>query len=213
LFIKTLSRLLPNLGGPDGRVRKLYAGTVGSVALYGVPIWAVAASKPRKIGGLLRRTHRPIVLRAARAYRTVSYAAAAILAGVPPLELLAQGQALVYWRIRELRERGIPMGLMAKKAIRRQVAESVLVGWQRQLSGPAYEEQRVVRAVLPMFARWVGRGWGQITFRVAQVLTGHGCFGQYLCRIGREMSPRCHHCEEDRDTAQHTLEACTAFFF
>jgi len=46
---------------------------------------------------------------------------------------------------------------------------------------------------------------------VAQVLTGHGCFGQYLCRIGREMSPGCHHCGEDRDTAQHALEACVAW--
>jgi len=57
----------------------------------------------------------------------------------------------------------------------------------------------------------VGRSWGQIIFRVAQVLTGHGCFGQYLCRIGKEMSPGCHHCEEDRDTAQHTLEAYVAW--
>ncbi|GAB1867754.1 Reverse transcriptase [Camponotus japonicus] len=46
---------------------------------------------------------------------------------------------------------------------------------------------------------------------MAQVVTGHGCFGHYLCRIGREPTPRCHHCEEDRDTAQHTLEACPAW--
>jgi len=79
----------------------LYVGTVGSVALYGAPIWADAASKSRKIGSFLRGAHRSIVLRAARAYRTVSYAAAALLAGAPPLELLARGQALMYWR-REL---------------------------------------------------------------------------------------------------------------
>jgi len=55
------------------------------------------------------------------------------------------------------------------------------------------------------------RAWGRITFRVAQVVTGHGCFGHYLCRIGRESTPRCHHCEGDRDTAQHTLQACSAW--
>jgi len=81
------------------------------------------------------------VLRAARAYRTVSYAAAALLAGAPPLELLARGQALMYWRVRGLRERGINLGLITKGAIRRQVVESVLVDWQRQLSGPAYESR------------------------------------------------------------------------
>jgi len=47
----------------------------------------------------------------------------------------------MYWRIRELRERGIVLGPTAKSAIRRQVADSVLVDWQRQLSGPVYEEQ------------------------------------------------------------------------
>jgi len=77
----SLSRLLANLGGPDGCVRKLYVGTVGSVALYGAPIWVGAASRSRRIRGFLRGAHRPIVLRAARAYRTVSYAAAALLAG------------------------------------------------------------------------------------------------------------------------------------
>jgi len=132
-------------------------GTVGSVALYGAPIWADAASKSNKIKGLLRGVHRPIVLRAARAYRTVAYAAASVLAGAPPLELLAQGQALIYWGVRGLRERGIHVSLMVKNAIRRQVMDSVLVDWQRQLFGPAYEEQRVVRAVMPVFVRWVGR--------------------------------------------------------
>jgi len=83
----------------------------------------------------------------------------------------------MYWRVRELREREIVLGPTTKSAIRRQVADSVLVDWQRQLSGLVYEEQRVVRAILPVFARWMGRGWGQITFRLAQVLTGHGCFG------------------------------------
>jgi len=118
---------------------------------------------------------------------------------------------MTYWRVRELRERGLPMGPTAKNAIRHQVVDSVLVDWRRLLSGPAYEEHRVVRAILPVFAQWVGRGWGQMTFRVAQVLTRHGCFGQYLCRIGREMSPGCHHCGEDQDTAQHALEACVAW--
>jgi len=33
-----LCRLLPNLGGPGGRVRRVYAAVVGSVALYGAPV-------------------------------------------------------------------------------------------------------------------------------------------------------------------------------
>ncbi|XP_072766605.1 uncharacterized protein [Anoplolepis gracilipes] len=46
---------------------------------------------------------------------------------------------------------------------------------------------------------------------MTQVLTGHGCFGEYLCRIGKEGTTACHHCEEVRDTARHTLEKCPAW--
>ncbi|XP_011864574.1 PREDICTED: uncharacterized protein LOC105560225, partial [Vollenhovia emeryi] len=35
-----LGRLLPNLGGPDDKVRRLYANVVKSVVLYGAPVWA-----------------------------------------------------------------------------------------------------------------------------------------------------------------------------
>jgi hypothetical protein len=43
-------------------------------------------------------------------------------------------------------------------------------------------------------------------YRVTQVLTRHGCFGKYLHQIGREVTTRCHHCDERVDLAQHTLE-------
>ncbi|KMQ81786.1 reverse transcriptase [Lasius niger] len=47
---------------------------------------------------------------------------------------------------------------------------------------------------------------------MVQVLTGHGCFGEYLHRVARrEPTTRCHHCDGDRDTAQHTLEVCPAW--
>jgi len=47
-----------------------------------------------------------------------------------------------------------------------------------------------------------------VTFHLAQVLTGHGCFGDYLCRIKKEPTTQCHHCTADQDSAQHTLEFC-----
>lgn len=46
---------------------------------------------------------------------------------------------------------------------------------------------------------------------MTQVLTGHGCFGEYLCRIKKERTTACHHCEEAVDTAQHTLAECPAW--
>lgn len=39
-------------------------------------------------------------------------------------------------------------------------------------------------------------------------MTGHGCFSDYLYRIGREEFDLCFHCGADSDSAQHTLEVC-----
>ena len=36
----------------------------------------------------------------------------------------------------------------------------------------------------------------------------HRLFGEYLCRIGKEPTTRCHHSDGNRDTAQHTLKSC-----
>ncbi|XP_077263135.1 uncharacterized protein LOC143898005 [Temnothorax americanus] len=44
-----------------------------------------------------------------------------------------------------------------------------------------------------------------------KVITGHGCFGRYLHSIGKKRTTRCHHCPEEADTAQHTLEHCPAW--
>ncbi|KMQ82044.1 reverse transcriptase, partial [Lasius niger] len=43
------------------------------------------------------------------------------------------------------------------------------------------------------------------------MFTGHGCFGEYLGRIGKEKTGVCWFCGHDCDTAQHTLEECPAW--
>ncbi|XP_039303416.1 uncharacterized protein LOC120357319 [Solenopsis invicta] len=69
----------------------------------------------------------------------------------------------------------------------------------------------VLEAVLPHLEEWVDRPWGGLTYRLTQVLTGHGCFGEYLCRIEKEPTAQCHHCPAEVDSAQHTLEHCPAW--
>ncbi|XP_011879609.1 PREDICTED: uncharacterized protein LOC105568485, partial [Vollenhovia emeryi] len=85
--------------------------------------------------------------------------------------------------------------------------------WREALvaSGNNTPGLRVVEAIGPLLDQWVDRGWGGLSFRMTQVLTGHGCFGHYLSRIGREQTPGCHHCEAVDDTAQHTLAECPAW--
>ncbi|XP_022828209.1 uncharacterized protein LOC111357661 [Spodoptera litura] len=70
----------------------------------------------------------------------------------------------------------------------------------------------VVAAVSPIMEAWIGRGHGALSFRLTQVLSGHGCFGKYLCRIGREQTSACHQCNDNlEDTARHTLEECSTW--
>lgn len=102
-----LSRLLPNLRGPDGHVRRLYAGTVNAMILYGSPVWADRAMATRRIKNMMRCIQRRVAIRVVREYRTVSHTAAAIMAGLPPIELLACMYAEVYTQTRGLRGRGI----------------------------------------------------------------------------------------------------------
>lgn len=79
-----------------------------------------------------------------------------------------------------------------------------------QHSGASRE---LVAAIQPILREWVERKHGLLTFRLTQMLTGHGCFGEYLCRVaGREPTTDCHHCGGGvEDTALHTREECSAW--
>ncbi|XP_063828916.1 uncharacterized protein LOC135078242 [Ostrinia nubilalis] len=63
--------------------------------------------------------------------------------------------------------------------------------------------RRTLDAIGPVLDQWLVRPHGFLTFRLAQELTGHGCFGSYLHRIGRVESPLCHKCGAADDTVQH----------
>ncbi|XP_076397903.1 uncharacterized protein LOC143266158 [Megachile rotundata] len=80
-----------------------------------------------------------------------------------------------------------------------------------ELTASGAAAKRVVVAILLGLEQWIDRCHGQLSFRVTQVLTGHGSFAQYLCRIGREETPKCHHCGVGPDTAEHTVEECPAW--
>ncbi|XP_011151468.1 uncharacterized protein LOC105190414 [Harpegnathos saltator] len=97
-----VSKLMPRVGGPDGKARRLHAGVLNSVALYGAPIWAEALAVSRPLQATFRRVHRTLEVRVTRCYRTVSHVAAIALASMPPLELLGLMYKRMYIRKREL---------------------------------------------------------------------------------------------------------------
>lgn len=209
-----MGRLLPNLGGPAGRVRRLYATVLHSIALYGAPVWTEEALASKKIKGIMRRVHRVLAIRAIRAYRTVSYVGATILAGFPPMELHALKNTEVYYASERMRERvGQELPARAKAYIRSQAEKRLMERWEEWLleQGPTAGGVRVREAVQHRFSDWINREWGELSFRVTQIFTGHGCFGTYLNRIGRDINAECQHCGGLEDSAQHTVEECPAW--
>ncbi|XP_071576457.1 uncharacterized protein [Temnothorax nylanderi] len=175
----SLSRLLPNIGGPSGHVRRLYAATVLSMLLYGAPVWATEAAANSRLRRELTATQRVIAQRAARTYRTVSHTAATALAGIPPVVLLAESQAEVYRQTKAIKDAQGIAGLCprARAALKLQAKEALLRRWEEYLDDPRVPGgERVRTAVRPVLREWADRRGRGVSFRAAQVLTGHGCF-------------------------------------
>ncbi|XP_041987884.1 uncharacterized protein LOC121739463 [Aricia agestis] len=204
-----LASLLPNLGGPSLACRRLYMGVVRSMAMYGAPIWAENLLPENRLA--LGRLQRVMATRAIRGYRTISRDAACLLAGSVPWDLDALALADVYWRGAEVRAGGSNPLPDAVRRWRDRAREVTIELWEERLLEPQVSVALVL-AMRPVLSEWLTRKHGALSFRLTQVLTGHGCFGRYLCEIAnREESTRCHHCDCDRDTAEHTVSACPSW--
>ena len=90
-------RLLPNLRGPNPSCRKLYAGVVRSMALYGAPVWARSIKRRAAHYLNVNAPQKVVAVRLIRGYRTISREAASLLAGLPPWDL----EAIVLARLHE----------------------------------------------------------------------------------------------------------------
>lgn len=171
----------------------------------------VTAAARRRQAPILR-VQRFIALRVVAAYRSVSLEAALLLARIAPIYRLAGFYSRTYTRIKELKGSG-NWAPQADNEVR--AMEKLLLHrqWKIHLeNGANLSGLRVRTAVFPSFSEWIAhdRKWG-VEFHLTQIMTGHECFGDYLCRIGKEPSNLCLHCGSDVDTAQHTLESCVSW--
>lgn len=208
----SLGRLMPNLRGPSESKRRLYSAVVLSVLMYGSPVWhnamyPVSAAYRRRQAPMLR-VQRFIALRVIAAYRSVSLEAATLLACMPPMYLLAGFYRRTYVRIRDLKthnnwtpEADKEIRVMERSLLNRQ--------WQIHVGRHGLSGARVRLAIKPVFMDWIARDKKMgLGFHLTQLITGHGCFSDYLFRIGREGQIMCYHCGLGTDSAQHTLEEC-----
>jgi len=204
---RALGCLMPNLRGPMESKRRLYASVIASVVLYAAPIWADSLVASKDSRRLFRQWQRVIALRVCSAYRSVSYDSSTLLARLVPYELLAAERARIFWRVQDSKELG-----NYSPELLRDISRSERTITQRQwelfIRRPDAAGVKLRDAILPCLKEWMTRPWGGMSFHVTQLLTGHGCFGTFLLRIGKADSAVCPFCNLEEDSADHTIQRC-----
>lgn len=82
-------------------LKTIYEGAIVPLMTYGAPVWEGAINK-HKYRHKLQSAQRIINIKIAKAYRTVSFEASCVMAGVPPIGLVISGKAKMYKRTHEL---------------------------------------------------------------------------------------------------------------
>ncbi|KAE9534048.1 hypothetical protein AGLY_008784 [Aphis glycines] len=199
-IVTRLSRIMPNLGGPKECRRRLLVAVAHSVLLYGAPTWAHSLEWSKINANILNGAQRRALLRGICAYRTVSMTATNVLSAVPPADLIAREREMAFIA----RRAAVPRtgNEVTPRAI-------ILNVWARRLV--ECEDGVWTRRLIPNVVPWCNRRHGQLEFHMTQIMSGHGCFGVYLHKIGKETTKRCHHCGSPEDDAAHTLFVCPAW--
>lgn len=197
--VASLSRLMPNIGGPKQGKRQLLMSVVQSRLLYAAPVWASEMTFDRSVR-VLQGPQRKMALRISCAYRTVSTNAILVVAGVFPIHLQVSERCSIY---------------QAKKAClniptREEMRANLIGKWQCEWEKS--ETGRWTRRLIPDLKPWLSRTFGLVNFHITQFLTGHGCFGQYLFKYKRLNTPMCHDCQAPLDDVEHAIFTCDRWF-
>jgi len=193
-----LSRIMPNTRGARMSSRVLLANVVNSIMMYGAPIWASSLEREtfkQRVAAVQRLS----ALRVLCAFRTVSDDAACVLAGMPPIDLLAKERKTIYLH----RNQGTKM-----ENYRVARAETMHL-WQRRWNEST--KGRWTHRIINSIETWVNRQHGELDYHLTQFLTGHGCFRAYLYRFKHEESADCPLCIGIPEDAEHVVFECPRF--
>ncbi|XP_012248790.1 uncharacterized protein LOC105681888 [Bombus impatiens] len=146
--------------------------------MYGAPVWADDLMASRCSILLLRRLHRVTAIRIIRGYRTVSHASATALAASSPWELRALALKKRYTHRRVWHPGEDP----TEKAAPNDIGTAEEDTWDRWRSQLINEggEHRGAEGVLPNWEAWRSRHGFPLTFRMTQILAGHGVFARVI---------------------------------
>ncbi|CAB0038652.1 unnamed protein product [Trichogramma brassicae] len=192
--IGALAKIMPNSGGPRSSRRKLYAYVVNSILLYGAPVWCTAA-QTRAYIQQAESAHRRACLHVIGGRPHVAYEATYVLAGIPPLALLADERARLYGRRRE----------DAKDEERLATLSKWQEAWDRS------KKARWTHRLIPNIRVWIERRHGELNYHLTQLLTGHGFFKHHSRRYDYNQSAQCPVCPSSIENAEHVFYHCPRF--
>ncbi|CAB0039254.1 unnamed protein product [Trichogramma brassicae] len=192
--IGALAKIMPNSGGPRSSRRKLYAHVVDSILLYGAPVWCTAA-QTRAYIQQAESAHRRACLRVIGGRPHVAYEATYVLAGIPPLALLADERARLYGRRREDAKDEERLATLSK--------------WQK--AWDRYTKARWTHRLIPNIRVWIERRHGELNYHLTQLLTGHGFFKHHSQRYDYNQSAQCPVCPSSIENAEHVFYHCPRF--
>ncbi|CAB0041312.1 unnamed protein product [Trichogramma brassicae] len=139
--------------------------------------------------------HRRACLRVIGGRPHVAYEATYVLAGIPPLALLADERARLYGRRRE----------DAKDEERLATLSKWQEAWDRS------KKARWTHRLIPNIRVWIERRHGELNYHLTQLLTGHGFFKHHSRRYDHNQSAQCPVCPSSIENAEHVFYHCPRF--
>ena len=203
LLQAALSRILPNIGGPGYARRILLSRVVSSVLLYAAPVWA-AALATTETRRKLSSTYRLCAIRTISGFRTISDEAACVIAGMIPIDILANEMV----RINERRISSHQEAGTVRRIKEEEKARSLAM-WQARWDSST--KGRWTYKLIPTIEVWTKRVYGDCNYHLTQFLSGHGGYRKYLHRFGHDSSPLCPHCPEQEEDTEHAIFHCSRF--
>lgn len=185
--INALSRLMPSMGGPRSRIRRVLASVACSIILYGAPVWADVL-KQKKFQSKATSLYRELAIRVVSAYRTISGEAVQVIAKMAPIELI----------VAERRQR-------YNGAKEQNAKDKLLDAWQE--SWFASTKGAWTKRLIPQIKPWMECSHNEVDYHLCQFLSGHGCFREYLFKKKRAANPHCPY-DEEVDDVEHTIFKC-----
>ena len=196
-----VARMLPRTSRVTEQKRRIIATVAESVVMYAAPVWAEKALELKTNRTKLDAAQRPSAIRVARAHRTVSTEALMVLARTVPWTLLADERKRQY-------ENRINQTGQCLHEIKKETITKWQERWQNNQTGKA----QWTKYLIPNLDEWINRKHGDITYFLAQMLSGHGKFQTYLKRIQKTNTDICPYCENSAvDDVIHTLYECDAY--